>query len=58
MKDRKLPTPKSPLDVDKVIDSFKQLFGRAPNGEELSTLEFIRKSLIDGQSSPDEVAAD
>jgi hypothetical protein len=55
---RTLPTPKSPADIDCVIEHFHQIYRRSPNTEELSTLEYIRQLLIDKQFASKEAAAD
>ena len=58
LQDRSLPFPEKPADVDRVIERFKELFGRSPNAEERSTLEYIRQSLMDNQAAIKEAAAD
>jgi hypothetical protein len=58
LNDCKLPTPKTPADVDAILAMFKQLFGRVPHADELSMLEFIRQLLVQKQAVSDNATGD
>ena len=58
LQDRSLPFPEKPADVDCVIERFIELFGRSPNAEERSALEYIRRSLMDKEAAIKKAAAD
>ena len=56
LQDRTFFIPKSPADVDRIIEQFGQVYGRPPNAEEVTILEWIRQLLTTGQSA-DKAAA-
>ena len=42
----------TPEDIDRLLQTFKERFGRAPDREELAQLQYVRNVLVEKQRTP------